>query len=205
MFRTFETRQYGVDGPAVWTTSPSTARIRSTRDAGSVVPGRHADREAAAAAGRNPPPNPTRQQPGYPLYIPGEVQQKSPRPPWPDRELTAEESVALTDEQYRPPCEVVSLLARGHAAGLRLPARPDRPRTRCVQRAARARGDLHPQPDCAKQQNDSGRRARLDRNTSREVCHDVVVARRRIDYNDHGWHDKHGHLYYLEDEGDPAD
>jgi manganese oxidase len=45
----------------------------------------------------------------------------------------------------------------------------------------------------------------LERNTSREVCHDLVVEQRRIDYNDHGWHDKHGHLYHLEGDGDPAD
>jgi hypothetical protein len=28
---------------------------------------------------------------------------------------------------------------------------------------------------------------------------------RRVEYNSHGWHDKYGHLYYLESDGDPAD
>jgi hypothetical protein len=46
--------------------------------------------------------------------------------------------------------------------------------------------------------------ARFARNGAREVAHDMVVAMRDIAYNSHGWHDKHGHLYYLEAEGDPA-
>jgi hypothetical protein len=46
--------------------------------------------------------------------------------------------------------------------------------------------------------------ARFTRNAAREVAYDMAVAMRDIAYNSHGWHDKHGHLYYLEAEGDPA-
>ncbi len=203
MFRTFETRQYGVDGPAGLDdlTLDSADPVYAGRRIGQYPDGTPIE-ELLPLPG-NPPPNPTRQQPGYPLYIPGVVQQKSPRPPWPDRELTAEESVALTDEQYRPPCEVVSLRARD------MPPDFDyRPVPTDLERAAfnelPVPGEMFTRNRLAKMQN-TWPAELLNRNTSREVCHNLVVTQRRIDYNDHGWYDKHGHLYYLEADGDPAD
>jgi hypothetical protein len=41
-------------------------------------------------------------------------------------------------------------------------------------------------------------------NGERIIRHDLAVTMDRIDYNGHGWHDKHGHFYYLTAEGRPA-
>ena len=65
-------------------------------------------------------------------------------------------------------------------------------------------GEMFTRNRIAKQQQ-TWEPQKLARNNSREVCHNLVVSQRRIDYNDHGWHDRHGHLYHLEADGDPAE
>ncbi|SFU01004.1 Multicopper oxidase with three cupredoxin domains (includes cell division protein FtsP and spore coat protein CotA) [Geodermatophilus amargosae] len=213
MFRTFETRQYHwwLDGDDAHEAADEALRQSIGLDdlaldsdhpiyAGRQI-GRYPDGtriQQLLPLPENPPPNPTRTHPGFPLYIPGTVRQKSPRPPWPDRELTAAE---VEHEGYRLPCNVTSL--RGHD----MPADFDyRPVPTDLERLAfndfPVPGELFTRNRLTEQQQ--AEPEVLQCNTSAEVCHDLVVAQRRIDYNDHGWHDKHGHLYYLEADGDPA-
>lgn len=202
IFRTFETRQYGKDGKRLQCDDPVYAGRRI---------GRYPDGTPIAKLlplpGRKPPPMPTPEQPGYPLYIPGTVRQKSPRPPWPNREFEEEENPCHNKygQQSELPCGVTSLL------GADMPPDFDyRPIPTMLEERAfnelPVPGELFTRNRLAKQQQQEwAKDSQFARNTSTQVCHDVVVAQRRIDYNSHSWHDKHGHLYYLAAEDDPAD
>lgn len=205
MFRTFETRQYGKDGEC----------LQSDDDDDDVYAGRRIGRYPDGTRidallplpGRRPPPIPTPEQPGYPLYIPGTVRQKSPRPPWPDREFKDEEKLSNNQHglQFELPCGVTSLL------GADMPLDFDyRPFPTTLEREAfnefPVPGEMFTRNPIAKQQQQEWiDNAHFGRNNSTQVCRDVVVAKRRIDYNSHGWHDKDGHLFYLAAEGDPAE
>lgn len=216
ILRTFETRQDGEDGELLANQEPPYTGRRI---------GRYPDDTriekllplplSSEQPGRAAPPMPTPDRPGYPLYIPGEVRQKSPVPPWPDRELTDEElgrgddGSDVYDETYRPPCHVISLLGRD------MPPDFDyRPTPSLLERLAfnelPVPGELFTRNRFRKQQtaayNDPCHPdyPAFTRNDFSEICHDVVVTMREIVYNSHGWHDKHGHLYYLESEGEPA-
>jgi manganese oxidase len=194
IFRTFETRQDGEDGPDL----DSADCIYAGRRIGRYPDGTRISKLLALPG--NAPPEPTADRPGFPLYIPGRIRQKSPRPPWPDREFTDQE---CQDSNYRPPCEVVSL------RGLDMPPDFDyRPFPTDLERLAfnelPVPGEMFTRNRIAKQQQ-TWEPQKLARNNSREVCHNLVVSQRRIDYNDHGWHDRHGHLYHLEADGDPAE
>ena len=72
IMRTFDVEQEGVDGPQL----SADRRI-----------GRYPDdtriRRLAVLPDRQPPPAATPERPGFPLFIPGRVGQKSPKPPWP--------------------------------------------------------------------------------------------------------------------------
>ncbi|HEX8198894.1 MAG TPA: multicopper oxidase domain-containing protein, partial [Isosphaeraceae bacterium] len=127
--------------------------------------------------GRTPPPLPTPARPGYPLYIPGEMKQKSPTLPWPlDSPMPA-------DYDYRP---VPTGLERSAFNGQPVP------------------GEIFTRNPTAKQQGEQWTRCPdFALNDEREVHRDVVVARQEIVYNHHGWRDPGGHLFYLADEGDP--
>ena len=197
MFRTFEARQ---DGP---TDSDPELASADPVYAGRRI-GRYPDgtpiEKLLPLPGRAPPPEPTPERPGFPLFIPGTTQQKSPIPPWPDRPFGAGET---------PPPYVVSLLAAD------MPPDFDyRPEPTDLERNAfnplPVPGELFTRNPTSGQQAaiyaDASHddHARFTRNGAREVAHDMVVAMRDIAYNSHGWHDKHGHLYYLEAEGDPA-
>ncbi|MGY1708361.1 multicopper oxidase domain-containing protein [Geodermatophilus sp. SYSU D00758] len=57
---------------------------------------------------REPPPSPTPARPGYPFFIPGQVGQKSPIPPWP-----AALGAMPPELDYRPP-GLVTPLEAGH-------------------------------------------------------------------------------------------
>lgn len=216
MFRTFETRQDGEDGPLLADQGfPYTGRrVGRYPDGTRVEKLLPLPLSPAHQPGRKAPPLPTAERPGYPLYIPGEHRQKSPVPPWPDRPFAAGES---------PPPYLVSLLAAD------MPPDFDyRPVPTGLERAAfnplPVPGELFTRNPTSEQQDvvynydpaaDAGatdeeraertrERDAFQRNNAREVAHDMVVAMRDIVYNSHGWHDKHGHLYYLEAEGDPA-
>jgi hypothetical protein len=202
MFLTFETRQCGSVGKHV----QSNDAVYSGRHIGRYPDGTRIDM-LLPLPDRTPPPLSTTEQPGYPLYIPGTVQQKSLRSPWSDRELADEENPCNSrySQQFELPCGVTSLL------GTDMPLDFDyRPIPTTLEKDAfnelPVPGELFTRNRLAKQQQQEwAKDARFTRNSSTQVCHDVVVAQRRINYNSHGWHDKHGHLYYLAAEGDPAD
>ena len=173
MFRTFETLQEGKDGDALQSRSP----IYASRRIGRYPDGTPIER-LLPLPGREPPPRPTLTRPGYPLYIPGEVRQKSPTPPWPlkDRPMPA-------DFDYRP---MPTDLERNAFNNQPVP------------------GEMFTRNPFAKQQDEEWKEnPKFEWNDSREVSHNVVVKRKRIEYNRHDWHDPDGHLFYLPAEGDP--
>ncbi|HEX8441160.1 multicopper oxidase domain-containing protein [Archangium sp.] len=177
MFRTFETLQEGTDGPPLRSTD---ARYAGRR-LGRYPDGTRIERLLPLPdPDRPPPPRPTPTKPGYPLYIPGEVRQKSPVPPWPyaDRPMPG-------DLDYRP-----------EPTQLEREAFNQRP----------VPGELFTRRPLSVQQTEEyAANSRFGTwNGPREVQRDVVVAMRPIVYNSQGWHDRHGHLFYLAAEGDPA-
>lgn len=188
MFRTFETLQSGVDGAAL--------------GAGGVYAGRRIGRypnhtrieRLLPLPDRTPPPNPIPTHPGFPLYIPGKNLQKSPVPPWPDRDLKPGE---------KPFCDLTSLRAAF------MPLDFDyRPIPTSLERNAfndaPLPAELFTRNPFRPQQNVQWTaEPKFEWNGKREVCRDVVVEKQRIDYNGYGWHDKDGHLYYLAEEGNP--
>jgi hypothetical protein len=223
MFRTFETRQDGeTDGDLLADQDfPYTGRKIGRYPDGTQI------EKLLPLPGRKAPPLPTPDRPGFPLYIPGEIRQKSPIPPWPDRDLTEAEK---EEEAFRPPPYVTSLLAADmppdfdyrpspteleRSAFNELPV-PGELFTRNPLRKQQAEiynydpdgdacGPEEDPGDCQTRKDKSAaERDAFMRNGAREVAHATVVAMRDVVYNSHGWHDKHGHLYYLEAEGDPA-
>lgn len=176
IFRTFETRQ---DGPEDGTDGAELESIYAAY-AGRRI-GRYPDgtpiEKLLPLPDRPAPPRPTAARPGYPLYIPGEVLQKSPVPPWPLA------TAMPADFDYRP---VPTDLECGAFNAQPVP------------------GEMFTRNPTARQQDEEwADNPAFNANSGKVVDHDVAVVRRRIDYNDHGWHDPDGHLYYLEDEGDP--
>ncbi|MGY1695652.1 multicopper oxidase domain-containing protein [Geodermatophilus sp. SYSU D00814] len=202
MFRTFETRQDGEVGDSLASDDP----VYAGRSIGRYPDGTRIAK-LLPLPGREPPPLPTPEQPGYPLYIPGTPLQKSPRPPWPDRPFEDDERPCDPGYEHRfeLPCGVSSL------RGADMPDDFDYRRVpTALERAAfndrPVPGELFTRNRLSKQQAEQwAEDPQFGRNSSTQVCHDIVVARRRIDYNSHGWHDDDGHLYYLAAEGDPAD
>jgi len=177
MFRTFETLQEGTDGPPLRSTDGRYAGRRLGR----YPDGTRIERLLPLPdPDRPPPPRPTPTKPGYPLYIPGEVRQKSPVPPWPhaDRPMPV-------DFDYRPQ---PTQLERDAFNQTPVP------------------GELFTRrPSSVQQTEEYDANPRFGTwNGAREVQRDVVVAMRPIVYNSQGWHDRHGHLFYLAAEGDPA-
>jgi hypothetical protein len=77
MFRTFETLQDGSDGPLL----AEQGGVYAGRRVGRYPDGTPIER-LLPLPDRRPPPLPTATHPGYPLFIAGEMQQKSPLPPW---------------------------------------------------------------------------------------------------------------------------
>lgn len=157
IFRTFDTRQDGIDGDRLPTDDP---RYRDRRI------GRYPDGTAigklAVLPDHEPPPAPTPERPEFPLFIPGVVGQKSPRPPYPDNFATMP-----AEFDYRE----AALLERN---AFNRDPRPGELFTRFPYPR-----ELPP------------------------VTHELGVVKRRIDYNDDGWHDPDGHLFYLKADGNP--
>ncbi|MBD1852804.1 multicopper oxidase domain-containing protein [Leptolyngbya sp. FACHB-711] len=157
IFRTFDTRQDGMDGDCL---TDEDGRYQGRRI------GRYPDgipiAKLAVLPDREPPPTPTPDRPGFPLFIPGTVGQKSPRPPYPGdfatmpAELDYEEATVLERNAFNADPRPGELFGR------------------------------FPYPRELPQPN-----------------HEIGVVKRRIDYNDDGWYDPDGHLYYLKAEGDP--
>ena len=173
IFRTFETLQEGGDGPHLeYQEFPYTGR-RIGR-----YPNDTRIERLLPLPGRTPPPLPTPSHPGYPLYIPGEMQQKSPIPPWPSAEPMP------ADHDYRPGPTKLEYLAfnRQPVPGEMFTRRPF------------AVGQSQEWPEG---QDMPPERPAYHLNNARVVAHDLSVNMARIDYNGHGWHDKHGHFYSL--------
>ena len=193
MFRTFETLQTGIPGDPLDTDDPiySGRRLGHYPDGTPIAP-------LLPLPDRVPPPRPTATHPGYPLYIPGEVGEKSPIPPWPDRDLQPDEELACSkyvsglraadmpkDFDYRATPTYLERLAFN-----------DRP----------VPAEMFTRNRLAKQQAHQWlQEPKFEWNDGREVCHPVVVAKRQIEYNGHGWHDKDGHLFYFAEGTDPKE
>ncbi|HLL32072.1 MAG TPA: multicopper oxidase domain-containing protein, partial [Allosphingosinicella sp.] len=180
IFRTFETLQEGSDGPLLAQQDfPYTGR-RIGR-----YPNDTRIERLLPLPGRVPPPRPTPTHPGYPLYIPGEMQQKSPIPPWPSAEPMP------ADYDYR---SVPTGLERNAFNPQPVPGE-------IFTRRPFVTGQDQEWPQG--QTMPAGRPA-YHLNGDRIIRHDLAVTMDRIDYNGHGWHDKHGHFYYLTAEGRPS-
>ncbi|MBD0349585.1 MAG: multicopper oxidase domain-containing protein [Flavisolibacter sp.] len=192
MFRTFETLQDGAKHEALTHDASPEESMYAGRYIGQYPDGTPIEM-LLPLPDRPIPPRPTSTHPGFPLYIPGIVQQKSPIPPWPDRDLEAGEtfcdftslraSAMPPDFNYR---SVPTRLERNAFNGIPLPGE------------LFTRNPLRPQQNTQWTQDST-----FEWNSDREVCHNVAMERQRIDYNDYGWYDKDGHLYFLEAEGSP--
>ena len=175
IFRTFETRQDGVDGDFLVSDRP----VYDGRRIGRYPDGTRIER-LLPLPDRKPPPLPTATHPGYPLYIPGQIRQKSPVPPWP-----LPTTPMPIDFDYRHLPTDLERAAFNHQP---------------------VPGEIFTRNPTAKQQDDEwAANPAFEQNDGKVVNRAVVVAKRRIDYNDHGWYDPDGHLYYLAAEGDPDD
>jgi manganese oxidase len=178
MFRTFDTLQEGKPGKLI----SDSDDIYANRRIGLYPDGTPIEK-LAVLPDRMPPPKPTPKKPGFPLFIAGEMEQKSPVPPWPEQAG----SMPL-EFDYRP------------AAQLEISAMNSAPKP----------GELFtyfPHPDKRSLwlgEDDHCDEAKLVvRPEDSQVNHDIAVARGRIDYNSHGWHDPDGHFYYLGDGTSP--
>jgi FtsP/CotA-like multicopper oxidase with cupredoxin domain len=185
MFRTFETLQDGKLGDRLESDDP----VYRNRRLGQYPDGMPIERLLSLPD--NVPPRPTSKKPGYPLYIPGKVRQKSPIPPWPHTDKLMPEHF-----DYRPqptdlernafnnnpvPGELFTRRPFAIGQDKQWDGQPDDP------------DDLNPQ------------NLHFERNGDRGVSRDVAVELLDIEYNGHGWHDPHGHLFYLVEEGHPAE
>lgn len=187
MFRTFETLQTGTVGDFLESTDP----VYKGRRIGLYPDGTRIER-LLPLPDRKLPPFPTPQHPGYPLYIPGTVGQKSPRPPWPNR------AYAPREKRF---CKFRSLKNMPKGFDYR-PVPTDLERNAFNERPVP--GELFTRNRFRFQQRRQWQGdPDFELNRSKEVCRGVVVDRMRIDYNGDGWYDKDGHLYYLAKEGHP--
>lgn len=178
MFRTFDTLQDGTLGKAI--SDPD--GIYAGRKIGLYPDGTPIEK-LAVLPDRMSPPKPTPKKPGFPLFIAGALAQKSPVPPWP-----AQAGVMPPEFDYRP------------ATQLETGAMNSAPKP----------GELfttfpHPDKRSLWLSNDEHCAADnlVERPHDSQVNHDIAVARGRIDYNSHGWHDPDGHFYYLGDGKSP--
>lgn len=191
MFRTFETSQNGPTRQQLQSTNPvyHGRRIGYYPDGTPIEP-------LLPLPDRPLPPQPTPTHPGYPLYIPGEMWQKSPIPPWPDRNLAAGEAPVCGFRSLRSADMPVEFDYRPVPTALERKAFNPRP----LPGELFTRNPFRAQQDAVWRADPKFQ----ELNGVREVCHEVVVKKQRIDYNGYGWHDRDGHLYYLRQEGDPA-
>jgi manganese oxidase len=177
MWRGFDTLQTGVSGSAL-----AAGGVYQGRRIGHYPDGTPIER-LAVLPDREPPPVPTPERPGFPLFIAGELQQKSPKPPWPSS------SPIPADLDYRPaqPLEL---------AAMNSVPKPGEMFTRI------------PHPDKKTWWADTNGDGVLD--TLRQapvpsrVSHHIAAAHGLIEYNESArWHDPDGHFFFLADERDP--
>ena len=186
MFRTFETLQEGPRGndldPVLSTDEHSVYKGRRLNH----YPDGSPIQKLLVLPGREPPPRPTVAHPGYPLYIPGELRQKSPIPPWPG----GKSGPMPADHDYRlEPTELErNAFNKQPVPGELFTRRP----------FAVGQRKVWPEPKPGKPPSP------YDANSGREVSREIAVDLTPIAYNGYGWHDKHGHLYYLTADGRPS-
>jgi hypothetical protein len=186
MFRTFETLQDGEPGEHIASDDP----VYKGRRIGEYPDGTPIER-LLPLPDRKPPPRPTPEQPGFPLYIPGQMQQKSPIPPWPcstPLRATFDYRPVPTDLERRAfneqpvPGEMFTRHRFEVGQDDQWNYRPHNP-------------DCDPPPS---------RIPKYELNSGRQKTDEIAVIRTRIDYNGYGWHDKDGHLYYRIADDAPA-
>ena len=129
---------------------------------------------------REPPPEPTPLHPGFPLWLAGEVHQKSYTPPWhKPRGEASQDGWDVFAYDYRDPTPLeLAAFNRDPRPGELFTTfpYPDRPTT--LHRDAVTRDGLE---------------------ASATVAHTIDVLMTPLAYNDYGWWDPHGHLYLLAD------
>jgi FtsP/CotA-like multicopper oxidase with cupredoxin domain len=178
MFRTFETLQRGAEEDVESSLIPALDPVYAGRKLDHYPDGTPIER-LWPLPGRVPPA-PTPSHPGYPLYIPGELRQKSPIPPWP---LAGQ--LLPADYDYR-----------AVPTALEKDAFNDNP----------VPGEMftrHPFLVGQDAEWPQGGPSQYSANGPRQVGHDISVATMPIKYNGYGWHDKQGHLYYRNADGKP--
>jgi FtsP/CotA-like multicopper oxidase with cupredoxin domain len=132
---------------------------------------------------REAPPPSTDEMPGFPGFIPGDVGQKSPVPPWPYSRRPMP-----PDLDYRPRA---TELERRH---FNSNPRPGELFTR------------NPHPDrVGFFEPDEAQPNELPDSSARRVRHDLAVVTDDFVYNDDGWHDPLGHAFVLADQATPGE
>lgn len=173
MFRTFDTLQEGSPGACL----ESDDDVYEGRQIGRYPDGTPIEK-LAVLPDRDTPTSPTPTRPGFPLFIAGNVQQKSFVPPWPH----PDEAIPPTFD-YRP------------ATGLELAAMNAVPKP----------GELftyfpHPAQRTLWVGDELVTRNGIPSENADTRERGVVAAHGRITFNRHDWHDPDGHFFYLADD-----
>jgi hypothetical protein len=177
MWRGFDALQTGESGPEL-----TAGGVYQGRRIGHYPDGTPIER-LAVLPDREPPPAPSVDRPGFPLFIAGELQQKSPKPPWPDP------SPIPPELDYRPaqPLEL---------AAMNSDPKPGEMFTRIPHPSQRTWW--------VDTNGDGVMDALREANAPSRVDHDIAAAHGRIDYNRSAqWHDPDGHFFFLADGRDP--
>jgi manganese oxidase len=178
MLRTFDTLQTGQAQDALEPESHDEF-TRPTRRIGHYPDGMKINR-LEPLPDREPPPAPTKVKPGFPLFIAGQWKQKSPIPPWPSK------------DRYKRP-------ANEHEYDYREPSWLE---INAMQPHARP-GELftsfgHPGQKSTWKDEGSGRREHLVKHPEFSArAHTIAVTNKMMVYNNDGWHDPDGHLFFM--------
>jgi manganese oxidase len=182
MLRTFDTLQTGKPGAFLKPGNDGYDDAYSKRRIGQYPNGSDINL-LAPLPDRQPPPKPTPSKPGYPLFMAGKPYQRSPTPPWPPRDVYPRP--ANEDEyDYREPSKLEARAMHKHT-------KP---------------GELftsfgHPTNKTVWADNGTGRREHLVEHPELSARpHNIAVKNTMMVYNNDGWHDPDGHLFYLPEE-----
>jgi multicopper oxidase len=179
MWRGFDTLQTGETGPEL-----TGGGVYRGRRIGHYPDGTPIER-LAVLPDREAPPAPSVQRPGFPLFIAGELQQKSPKPPWPG-------ALPIPDHLDYRPAQPLEL------AAMNSDPKPGEMFTRIPHPTQRTWW--------VDTNGDGVMDALRQAPASAQVNHCLAAAHGRIDYNEHAeWHDPDGHFFFLADERDPFD
>ncbi|HEY0158432.1 MAG TPA: multicopper oxidase domain-containing protein [Thermoanaerobaculia bacterium] len=171
MFRTFDTLQKGEKKGALL---ESDDPIYNGRRIGRYPDGTRIEK-LAVLPDRGAPPEPTADKPGFPLFIAGEVRQKSFVPPWP----YPKQSIPSTFD-YRPATDLELNAMNAAPKPGELFTKFPHPNDRTLW----VDGELVTRHGIPSENADTRERG-------------VVAAHGRIEFNRHRWHDPDGHFFYL--------